>query len=92
MDRHARQRSLAAVGDAGQARIVSATYRVAGDAAANVARDYLRRAGAERFEPASEPLEPFTHAPAFRHAAARDFAEGAWRALRQLRVALENAP
>jgi hypothetical protein len=92
MDRHARQRLLAAVGDAGQDRIASATYTVASDAAASVARDYLARAGAERFELASKPLEPFAHAAAFRHAAARDLAEGAWRALGQLRLALEKAP
>ena len=92
MDRHARQRLLAAVGDAGQARIASATYVVASDAAAEIARDYLTRAGAERFELASQPLEPFVHSGAFRHAAARDFAEGTWRALGQLRLALEKAP
>jgi hypothetical protein len=92
MDRHARQRLLAAVGDVGQARIAAATYRVARDAAAAVARDYLARAGAERFELTHEPSEPFVHASAFVHAAARDFAEGAWRALGQLRVALEKAP
>jgi hypothetical protein len=92
MDRHARQRLLAAVGDAGQARIASASYRVARDAAAGVERDYLARAGAERFEPVTQPSEPFAHAAAFRHAVARDFAEGAWRALGQLRAALEKAP
>jgi len=91
MDRYARQRLLAAVGDAGQARIMAATYTVASDAAAGVARDYLERAGAERFETVAASA-PFAHASAFRHAAARDFAEGAWRALGQLRAALEKAP
>jgi hypothetical protein len=88
MDRHARQRLLASVGDAGQARIAAATYAVGSDAAAEVARDYLQRAGAERFETA--PVPPFAHAAAFRDPAARDFAAGAWRALGQLRAALEK--
>jgi hypothetical protein len=88
MDRHARQRLLASVGDAGQARIAAATYKVASDSAAEVERDYLERAGAERFEAAS--AAPFAHAAAFRYPAARDFAEGAWRALGQLRAALEK--
>lgn len=92
MDRHARQRLLAAVGDRGQARIAAATYTVASDAAAAVARDYLERAGAERFEPENQPLAPFVHAAAFRYPAARDFAEGTWRALEQLRAALEKSP
>ena len=90
MDRFARQRMLAAVGDAGQARIVAAQYRVADDAAGKVARDYLERAGGEHFAPVRAPLEPFAHQRHFRHAAARDFAEGAWRALEQLRAALEK--
>ena len=92
MDRHARQRLLAAVGDRGQARIAAATFAVASDAAATVARDYLERAGAERFEPVAAPLAPFAHAAAFQHAVARDFAEGTWRALEQLRAALETSP
>ena len=92
MDRHARQRLLAAVGDAGQARIASATYVVASDGAARVARDYLERAGAERFVLQASTPAPFAHASAFRHASARDFADGCWRALGQLRAALEKAP
>jgi hypothetical protein len=91
MDRYARQRMLAAVGDRGQARIAAATFTVATDAAAVVARDYLTRAGAEHFEP-SASLAPFAHAGAFRHRAARDFAQGSWLALLQLRAALENSP
>ena len=92
MDRYARQRMLAAVGDLGQARIAAATFTVASDAAAAVAGDYLTRAGAEHFEPSELPLEPFAHAAAFRHRGARDFAEGTWRALAQLRAALEISP
>jgi hypothetical protein len=92
MDRYARQRMLVGVGDRGQAQIAAATFAVATDAAAAVERDYLERAGAEHFQPLAQPLAPFAHAAAFRHDAARDFAEGSWRALQQLRAALEKSP
>jgi hypothetical protein len=93
MDRYARQRMLAGVGDRGQAHIAAATFGVASDAAAAIERDYLERAGAEHFEPLEQPLATFPHAAAFRHRAARDFAEGTWRALEQLRAAaLEKSP
>jgi hypothetical protein len=92
MDRYARQRMLAGVGDRGQAGIAAATFQVAADAAAAVERDYLERAGAEHFEPLEQPRAPFAHAAHFRHSAARDFAEGTWRALEQLRAALEKSP
>jgi hypothetical protein len=90
-DRYARQRLLAAVGDSGQARIAEATYAVAldGAPASRVERDYLERAGGQRFVPA-ESVPDFTHGEAFRHECARDFAAGAWRALIQLRHALEH--
>jgi hypothetical protein len=92
MDRYARQRLLAAVGDAGQARIARTRYRVASDAslAAQIEREYLARAGAELFETADGSGAPFRHAAAFENAVARDFAEGAWRALCHIRSALEN--
>ena len=93
MDRFARQRLLTAVGELGQARIVAATYQVGDDAtpASQVAREYLERAGAILFEPASAS-PPFAHAEELRHPAAREFAEGAWRALTQLRQVLELRP
>ena len=92
MDRFARQRLLAAVGDRGQERIRAATYVVrAGTApASEVERAYLARAGAERFAAAATPAPAFAHRATFKHAAARDFAEGAWHALVQLRSALEQ--
>jgi hypothetical protein len=81
---------LVAVGDAGQARIESARYRLApAGAAAAVERQYLERAGARHFS-AMEAAPAFAHAAAFRNAVARDFAAGAWRALEQLRRALEH--
>jgi hypothetical protein len=90
MDRHARQRQLAGVGDAGQARIAAASFAIAGDAsqATLVEREYLVRAGAQRFEPRAAAL-PFAHAAAFRHAESLSLAAGAWRALDQLRSVLE---
>jgi len=94
MDRYARQRLLAAVGDRGQQRIAEATFVVQAAPlfAAEVEREYLNRAGAERFETAPAGAPPFAHAAVFRHAVARDFAEGAWRALAQLRSILEHSP
>ena len=89
MDRFARQQQVAAVGELGQARIVAATYSVCDDARVPslVARQYLERAGAVRFEPA-DTTPTFVHAAEFRHPAAREFAEGAWRALAQLRLVI----
>ena len=92
MDPYVRQRTLAAVGDAGQARIEAAQYAASesGPAAA-VERRYLERAGARDFS-APAPAPAFPHTAAFRDRAARDFAAGAWRALVQLRRALEHEP
>ena len=95
MDRFARQRLLAAVGEPGQQRIAAASYTLASGSAAasSVLGEYLRRAGAERFsaDVAAAAVPPgFAHAAAFRTPAARDFAEGAWRALVQLKAALED--
>ena len=92
MDRYARQRLLAAVGDRGQERIATATFVVDGAQrlAAETEREYLTRAGAQHFVEASAARAPFAHAAVFRHAAAREFAEGAWRALAQLRTSLEH--
>lgn len=91
-DRYARQRLLASVGDVGQQRIAAATYVVPGDAspAAAVEREYLARAGAQRFVAREQRPPAFPHASAFRHAGARHFAEGAWHALTQLRNALNQ--
>ncbi len=91
MDRFARQRLLAAVGDRGQERIRAATYVVhAAAPASEVERAYLARAGAEHFAAAPASAPTFAHRAAFKHVAARDFAEGAWHALVQLRSALEQ--
>ena len=91
MDRYARQRLLAAIGDSGQERIAAASYVVASDASleTEVEREYLARAGAQHFVSATAG-SPFVHADAFRFVAAREFAAGAWRALGQLKIALEQ--
>ena len=92
MDRYARQRLLAAVGDLGQQRIAAASYVVASDRAlsSEVEREYLARAGAQHFSLATTSASAFAHAAAFRDGTAREFAAGAWRALRQLQSALEQ--
>ncbi|HEY6079525.1 MAG TPA: hypothetical protein VIW29_12010, partial [Polyangiaceae bacterium] len=76
MDRYARQRLLAPVGEQGQQRLAAAQYCCASTTAvaAEVARDYLGRAGAVHFvSAAAAAASAFTHAATFRHAAARDF-------------------
>jgi hypothetical protein len=96
MDRYARQRLLAAVGDRGQERIARTTFVVSSAQllAREIEREYLARAGAQHFAeaPPEGDAPPFAHAAVFRHAAARDFAQGAWRALAQLRSTLEPSP
>jgi hypothetical protein len=93
LDRYVRQRLLAAVGEQGQERIAAATYVApSGHAlAAAIERQYLERAGAQNFATATRAAAPFAHAAAFHTDEARAFAEGAWRALGQLRSALEQA-
>jgi hypothetical protein len=92
MDPYARQRLLAAVGDAGQERILRGRYCVGSASVfgSRIEREYLTRAGAQQLEPAGGPATAFVHAAAFRHAAARDYAEATWRALTQLKSALEQ--
>ncbi|MDF3065922.1 MAG: hypothetical protein K0R38_1523 [Polyangiaceae bacterium] len=92
--RYARQQMLAAVGELGQARLASATYVVGSDGslASEVEREYIARAGGTEMVAGREPSPAFAHAEAFRHADARDFAAGAWRALSQLKNVLEQAP
>jgi hypothetical protein len=92
MDRYARQRLLAVVGDSGQERIASASYAVASDASlsSEIEREYLARAGARQFSSTGTPNPQFPHASAFRNEAAREFAAGTWRALAQLKHALEQ--
>jgi hypothetical protein len=96
MDRYARQRQLAGVGDGGQALIERARFLCSAPSgapltsAAGVERAYLERAGARHFDERARPEAVFAHAANFRHAAAQHFAAGAWLALLQLRRALEE--
>jgi hypothetical protein len=97
-DRHARQRRLAAVGDLGQERIAGATYVVSSDdeRSSEVEREYLARAGALHFVAADAAFAKtgesarFIHAAQFQDPEARAFAAGAWRALYQLKSAIER--
>ena len=94
MDRYSRQRLLAALGDRGQERIARTTFVASSERsfAAEVEREYLTRAGAQQFAAPAALRPPFAHAAVFRHEGARDFAEGAWRALAQLSRILEHSP
>ena len=85
MDRYARQRRLAEIGDAGQARLLAASARVSGSDGALTELVYLYRAGLRvvSVDTQARP-RPFVHAAAFRHAATRRHAAGAWRALRTI--------
>jgi hypothetical protein len=91
LDRFVRQKRLAEVGDAGQARLLAAEHRVAGTDGADTERAYLTRAGfrAVTEDALAEP-RPFVHAGVFRHAGPRSQAAGAWRALIAIREVLEQ--
>jgi hypothetical protein len=84
-DRYLRQRRLAEIGDAGQARLLAASHRVAGTDGALTELVYLERAGlrAVSIDTLAEP-RPFAHAALFRHAVTRRHAAGSWRALRAI--------
>jgi molybdopterin/thiamine biosynthesis adenylyltransferase len=85
MDRYSRQRRLAEIGDAGQARLLAASHRVAGTDGALTELAYLHRAGfrAVTLDAIAEP-RPFAHAELFRHDVTRRQAAGTWRALRAI--------
>jgi hypothetical protein len=85
-DRYGRQRRLAEMGDAGQARLSASVMEVAGSDGAILEAEYLHRAGVQRMSliPGKEPA-PFRHEHFFKHPAARRVAAGAWRALTKIR-------
>jgi hypothetical protein len=90
MDRYAPQRRLLEVGERGQATLLALSVCVpARGLAADVCAEYLRRAGVGSVEidDVNEP-PPFRHAALFRFGAPAAVAEGAWRALQELRRAL----
>lgn len=85
MDPYSRQRRLAEIGDAGQARLLAASHRIAGTDGALTELQYLARAGfrAVAIDALAEP-QPFAHAELFRHDVTRRQAAGTWRALRAI--------
>jgi hypothetical protein len=85
VDRYTRQRRLAEVGDAGQARIAAARLAVGDSPEAWSEREYLERAGAAVVTVPGLEGAPFVHARLFRHTASRRLAAGSWRALDALR-------
>lgn len=89
-ERFSRQERLAEVGPSGQERIGRFAAVVCGEDGADVERAYLSGAGvgSVSVRPA-EAAPPFAHAAAFRFPAARHVGAGAWRALAQLRRALQ---
>jgi hypothetical protein len=88
-DRHSRQRRLAEVGAAGQARLEQAHLVMAEHEGSDVAREYLLRAGVRSvvLEP-DRGAPPFPFADAFEFASSRELAHGAWRALAAIRDVL----
>ena len=84
-DRYTRQRRLREIGDAGQARLQSATVTLGGGEGDLVELVYLYRAGVGSVTLDSLAVpRPFAHRAIFRHAASLRHASGAWRALRTL--------
>ena len=92
MERFLRQKRLAEIGEAGQARLCASSHRVLGSDGALTELVYATRAGfgAVTLDARTAP-RPFAHAAAFRHAASRQHAAGAWRALRAVTELLGRA-
>ena len=90
-DRYSRQRRLQEVGPAGQRAIEQATVGVAEYPGREAEIEYLRRAGATVHPDAATESLAFPHADIFSHDQSRNFAWGAWSALRQLRTVLKHA-
>lgn len=89
-DRHSRQRRLAEVGAAGQARLDQARVVVPEHEGSDVARTYLLRAGVQAVMIERAPgAPPFPFADAFEFTASRELAHGSWRALAAIRDVLD---
>ena len=88
-DRYSRHRRLASFGAEGQRRLESTLFCVGTGAGATVQLSYLCRAGAQRLSIGQQYREPaFRHAEQFAFSVARDYANGAWRAIGQIEEAL----
>jgi hypothetical protein len=89
-DRFSRQERLSEVGPSGQERIQRFRAVVCGTECAEVERAYLSGAGVGSVSTREgEAPRPFAHAGAFHFDAAREVGAAAWRALAELRRALE---
>jgi hypothetical protein len=88
VDRYTRQRRLAEIDDAGQARIQAARLVVGDSPEAFLEREYLERAGAAVVTVPERAAVPFVHAAVFRHVASRRLGAGSWRAVRALTALL----
>jgi hypothetical protein len=92
-DRFSRQRLLAEVGAAGQAKIAGAQLALAAQPGVELEREYLRRAGVGDVSITAELApEPFPFADQFEFATTRVLARAAWSALDHLRNILAPFP
>jgi hypothetical protein len=92
-DRFSRQRILAEVGAAGQAKIAGARLALAPEPGVDIELEYLRRAGVGSavVEPELAP-QAFPFAAEFEFVATRTLARAAWSALDHLRNILAPFP
>ena len=84
-----RQQRLREIGVTGQAKLQSASVRLASGPGAEVARDYLCRAGLGSVSIEGDAPASFPHEAYFQSEVCLDFALGAWVATRQVVEILE---
>jgi hypothetical protein len=89
--RCARQRLLPEVGHAGQEKLARTPAEVVDEPGADVAWEYLRRAGVQHHQVVEGSAQPFPHAAHLRYTAPLTVAKGAWTALRHVRYVLSLA-
>lgn len=92
VDPFARQKLLPEVGERGQQLLRDAALDVPAGPSAEVAIDYLRRAGVGRVRLTEGAADTFPHAAFFRHAASHELGRGAWQALERIRGVLRLSP
>jgi hypothetical protein len=86
----ARQLCLPEVGQGGQQALCQAERAIPlAGAAVEVEREYLMRAGVQVVAGDRAAQASFAHAPYFRHEQSSAVAEGAWRALTEIKTVLE---
>ncbi|MBN2196299.1 MAG: HesA/MoeB/ThiF family protein [Polyangiaceae bacterium] len=89
IDRYARQRRLAEVGDVGQARLAELEVVLADSESADLEGEFLLRAGVRGVITAPGCPAPLPHEAHFTRKGPRRVATGAWRALKRIRTALD---